>query len=145
MSHTKEPWFVSSGRDGQAVAEIVVGNGSPLRIRANALEEGDAKEDARRIVACVNACAGIETHELELMVGRMCVANQIKACDTINDDQEAKAERRSKFAKQRDVLLAALEVVVEQWSSQFERNGHLAPAWCKQARDAIASAKGGAA
>lgn len=37
-------------------------------------------------------------------------------------------------------LLAALEVVVNDWTAQFERNGHLAPAWCKQARAAIAKA-----
>lgn len=39
-------------------------------------------------------------------------------------------------------LLAALEVVVADWTAQFERNGHQAPAWCKQARDAIAKATG---
>lgn len=39
-------------------------------------------------------------------------------------------------------LLAALEVVVADWTSQFERNGHMAPAWCRQARDAIAKARG---
>lgn len=37
-------------------------------------------------------------------------------------------------------LLDALLVVVADWTSQFECNGHLAPAWCKQARDAIAKA-----
>jgi hypothetical protein len=39
-------------------------------------------------------------------------------------------------------LLAALENTVSAWSAQFEKNGHLAPAWCKQARAAIARAKG---
>ena len=39
-------------------------------------------------------------------------------------------------------LLAALEVVVADWTAQFERNGHKAPAWCKQARAAIAKATG---
>ena len=37
-------------------------------------------------------------------------------------------------------LLAALEIVVSDWTAQFERNGHLAPTWCKQARAAIAKA-----
>ena len=37
-------------------------------------------------------------------------------------------------------LLAALEVVVSDWTAQFERQGHMAPAWCKQARAAIAKA-----
>ena len=42
-------------------------------------------------------------------------------------------------------LLAALQVVVADWTAQFERNGHLAPAWCQQARDAISKATGAAA
>lgn len=37
-------------------------------------------------------------------------------------------------------LLSALVVVVNDWTAQFERQGHMAPAWCKQARDAIAKA-----
>jgi len=39
-------------------------------------------------------------------------------------------------------LLTALQVVVADWTAQFERNGHLAPAWCQQARAAIAIATG---
>lgn len=37
-------------------------------------------------------------------------------------------------------LLDALQVVVAEWTAQFERAGHMAPAWCKQARAAIAKA-----
>lgn len=39
-------------------------------------------------------------------------------------------------------LLEALQVVVENWSSQFERQGHAAPKWAQQARAAIAKATG---
>lgn len=39
-------------------------------------------------------------------------------------------------------LLEALELVVEHWTKQFERGGHLAPEWCKKARSAIAKATG---
>jgi len=39
-------------------------------------------------------------------------------------------------------LLDALQVVVADWTAQRERNGHLAPAWCRQARAAIAKATG---
>ena len=42
-------------------------------------------------------------------------------------------------------LLDALQTVVADWTAQFERNGHLAPAWCRQARAAIAKATGAAA
>lgn len=39
-------------------------------------------------------------------------------------------------------LLQALQAVVTHWTSQFERRGHQAPDWCKQARAAIAKATG---
>lgn len=42
-------------------------------------------------------------------------------------------------------LLEALQVVVADWTAQFERAGHMAPAWCRQARAAIAKATGSAA
>lgn len=41
-------------------------------------------------------------------------------------------------------LLEALQVVVRDWTAQFERAGHAAPAWCRQARAAIAKATGAA-
>lgn len=43
---------------------------------------------------------------------------------------------------QRDELLVALEHVVSAWSEQFEKYGHLAPAWAIGARKAISSIKG---
>jgi len=36
-----------------------------------------------------------------------------------------------------DELRNAMAVVVHDWTQQFERNGHLAPAWVKQARKAL--------
>ncbi len=39
-------------------------------------------------------------------------------------------------------LRAALEVVVKDWTAQFERNGHLAPHWVKQAREALGPNEG---
>ena len=41
-------------------------------------------------------------------------------------------------------LLAALQVVVCDWTAQFESKGHMAPEWCKQARAVIAKATGSA-
>lgn len=36
-------------------------------------------------------------------------------------------------------LETVLQYVVDNWTSQFERNGHLAPEWCKRARAALQS------
>lgn len=53
-------------------------------------------------------------------------------------------QERQKLTLERDRLKQdcanlreALEVVVNDWTSQFEKNGHLAPSWCKQARAAL--------
>jgi len=45
----------------------------------------------------------------------------------------AVAAERAKTERMR----AALAVVVADWTEQFERAGHLAPQWVKQARDAL--------
>jgi hypothetical protein len=39
-----------------------------------------------------------------------------------------------------DDLVKALQSVVENWTAQCERNGHLAPQWVKDARAALAKA-----
>jgi len=106
--HTPEPWAFGEDNDGWYVE-----NGRDQFVY------GLTEANAHRIVACVNACAGIETHELELMTGRMSIASQIKACEAIYATAEAKATRRSKFARQRDELLAAVEQTLDE-------NGHLA-------------------
>lgn len=62
MEHTKEPWAIERKQNGAIIKAI-----GPLRADEYA---GSAwleveEEDARRIVACVNACAGIPTDGLE--------------------------------------------------------------------------------
>jgi len=47
-------------------------------------------------------------------------------------DAAVAAERKDNMR-----LRAALEVVVADWTQQFERAGHLAPGWVKQAREAL--------
>jgi len=46
-------------------------------------------------------------------------------------------ERAGRLWRDNETLRAALTVVVRDWTEQFERNGHLAPAWVKQAREAL--------
>jgi hypothetical protein len=55
--HSSEPWFLDGkGRAFDAAVFRVVGEGSP---------DGAEAANWRRIVACVNACAGIPTEALE--------------------------------------------------------------------------------
>ncbi len=88
QQHTQEPW-----RANDAQADIDGPNGEPVAVCYCNDESGDdAKENARRIVACVNACAGISTANLEENI-------PIKEL----------ASRYNEALQQRDTLLAALK------------------------------------
>ena len=55
MNHTPEPWQVSAGSQDY----------TGLCNKDKSIGTGISQVDARRIVACVNACAGIPTESLE--------------------------------------------------------------------------------
>jgi len=115
--HTKEPWFFSEWSD-----ELV-----PIRTKSGRIvcDVGYADTDqinifnARRIVACVNACAGIPTGMLE-------AAGQ-SAVIALRPVDELVAERNA--------LLAALKVIA--WNADM-----YLPATIRQvATEAIAQVK----
>ena len=72
--HSPEPWayealaefvdVLASGHEGRIVAEIRVHPSGPI-YWITAPKLGDPREDARRIVAGVNACRGVDTETLE--------------------------------------------------------------------------------
>jgi hypothetical protein len=99
------------------------------------------EQDARRLVACWNACEGIDTYALELMTGNLSIYNQI----TTTSHPKAKPETRTavKYRHQRDELLAALVAITEDKTPW----GNAAAAKTQIALKAIAIAKatGGAA
>jgi len=68
--HTPEPWAYEYESEangyfyewyGIGPTQYPIGSISKPRVG----DDGLAEANARRIVACVNACAGIETHKLE--------------------------------------------------------------------------------
>lgn len=105
MSHTKEPW--DAGPNGINIIDPKTGfliaftHGNNLKRRG----------DIRRIVACVNACAGISNADLEM--------DNSAFINVFNERSEWKARaefsfrERDKLTKQRDELLAALEKAAE--------------------------------
>ena len=150
MNHTKEPWYaVGAWVENPNDDAPDICNCDPAAMAQAHFDQSYEVTcaNARRIAACVNACAGIETHELELMTGRMSIASQIKACDAIYATAEAKATRRSKFARQRDELLAAAEAIeinAEECMDFDECTAMLIPMDdYHKLVEAIASAKGG--
>lgn len=63
--YTKEPWYVAHHSHIYADGHLHVGSTSdPIALSGNPIKT--QADNARRIVACVNACAGISTETLEL-------------------------------------------------------------------------------
>lgn len=89
--HTPEPWAYYDDRKSTGRIEIVGLGKTVSRIYLSVPDEDVA--NARRIVACVNACAGIDTELLEI----------------IADNDKTLAGVIANVEKQRDELLAALE------------------------------------
>lgn len=77
--HTQEPWVLSEARNAAGVIlggptrEMHTGNAAQGQIASACLQEwmvaGERDANARRIIACVNACAGFATEELEAHTG----------------------------------------------------------------------------
>lgn len=118
MSHTKEPWHVAPGGD---YCDIVCQDHVDIA-------RTDVEEDARRIVDCVNACAGIES----------LILRAAAACGGFGRDRMVEA-----ITKQRDELLVALEFACKKISDLHLEAGD-GDCHYPIINDAIASVKGGA-
>lgn len=166
MTHTKEPWFVKFdqniyGADGYFVALSESGDNDHADRDSNKkyIDRGmeAASENAIRIVACVNACAGIETEQLEKDIavgGEKAIFDSLAAkIEALKQWQQAVRNsspllcRAEKAERQLDELLSNLERVVK---IQERTQGNAAQLHAAMVdvvfdlREAIAKAKGGA-
>ena len=146
-NHTPEPWSLLEA--GDSIKHQVPVSSDRTSILTIATEGAIAfgavysADDARRIVACVNACEGMETEHLE---------NQSMLGETLLDRFNLLKIEAGKLTKQRDELLEALEafsnyIHAEQCSTDgpvHYSDGQLT-ALAVMARKAIAKAKGCAA
>lgn len=134
--HTKEPWALYrngqsvGGAKGRAVCDVW-----PRDDDQTASEEG--RSNARRIVACVNACAGLETEVLD---------NIVTLGETLLDRFELRNRQEKEIKAQRDELLAALEGMIEVYGGIRDFDGGsksgVEPDLIQQCRAAISKAKG---
>jgi len=130
MSHTNEPWSV----EGEETMQPLVVSGEKL------VASTFWNDDARRIVAAVNACAGVSDDALEVFAKYQ----GLPALD-------AMLEEIRLLKKQRDELLAALEkqVADAKHCQQVMLNevgiGFLDVVTLANSESAIARVKGGAA
>jgi len=124
--HTRGPWrhqqgynnvFTTSDPENGVGSTIVIATVLASQVAGGA-DEADA--NARRIVACVNACEGIDTSLLEQLRFPLSVLHR----------------RELELLAQRDELLMALQLVVANTSDGEMLN--------KMARAAIARVEGGA-
>jgi hypothetical protein len=108
MGHTQEPW--STFDAGSAIhIDQASGPGFVGSITVFPHRDDECRENARRIVAAVNACAGISTELLEHGLGLGAILN-------------SEAIEYAEIEKQRDELLAALELIyswARNWDSEF--------------------------
>lgn len=145
--HTPEPWVVERTHDIDAIAWV--GQFAVLpQDHATRVVRGNTENDARRIVACVNACRRFPTDVLEHDGGKdfpgFWGGVAARACRKIDA-----------VTAQRDELLAALEAFTAaqdaKRAAQGKGAGPIAAAIGdliiaeEKARAAIAKAKGGAA
>lgn len=96
--HTKEPWDVTAPTDFGVEWGVDAGRWG-IAICADAPGDGTSEGNARRIVACVNACAGMTTGEIE----------QDIAVGGYSAIVECHQAHIVEVERQRDELLAALE------------------------------------
>jgi hypothetical protein len=134
MSHTKEPWIYTrieaqSGSDNHEPYSVWLFDKGPRSVRIGNTTFIHA-DDMRRIVACVNACAGISTEELEK------ASEDPKHKDLIFNGAKLILAKRD-AEEQRDELLELLQEIVQEADEYIARTGNPVHNWLDSARDAI--------
>lgn len=152
--HTPEPWVLFEVGDGRPY--LCPASDSDKTSVLTVIEEDGVmfaavykEADARRIVACVNACAGLETETLE---------NITMLGETLLDRFELRNRQEAELTSKRDDLLAALHDAATSLETiqlrSFGEDSFLdskpemrsyAGSRAAVAREAIAKVKGGAA
>ena len=121
--HTPGPWVI--GRPPPN-GEQTIGDKNGLMVAVATTGYGvNSEANARRIVACVNACAGITTEQLE----------RSKSLDEFMRSMKV-------IEQQRDDLLSALDITLAQHDALLRDFGLCSADTIEQARAVLASVKG---
>lgn len=120
MEHTPTPWRVSRANPSPTTGEwMIAGLSNGYLAEVRDCGGGGVAENARRIVACVNACEGLDTSQLEQFGLGTAFGTSLFDVTAQRDQLQSQleAERASLFAEsqrkqqleqQRDELLASL-------------------------------------
>lgn len=130
--NTPEPWYLEPSEETTNAYEVKCKGGYYVATAHDAVRGfDDPKENARRIVACVNACEGISTEQLESW---LCMSRPIR-----KSLEELKSEADREGA-QRDEMLAVLQMIAsKRW---YRGCAMLGPDQMKAVDNAIARATG---
>lgn len=114
--HTPEPWYVRDEWDGEP--RIAIGGPQPDHDFEIACLEGfpHPKANARRIVACVNACRGIETEKLEhkAEVSRALLEKSVFMVEALDDAFRERDEARAMVKELADKVQWLIEAIEEE-------------------------------
>lgn len=109
MEHSKTPWKIGTPPPN---GEQTIGTTDGMMVAVATTGAGvDAKANARRIVACVNACRDIETGVLEMQIGSTALFGRIAG--SLTGENMRLRDDVQKLQAQRDALLVALDELVE--------------------------------
>jgi hypothetical protein len=131
MNHTKEPWEVGIFKLPNGELNHAVFAANDIRAMAltgvvGAVDSDESMANASRIMACVNACAGIPTDDLERW--------GISLIEKIREDEA------NVLGRQRDELLAAAITVRDAFDSlPANHKARTAPLQINALRSAIAN------
>lgn len=140
MTHTKEPWrFISDGNDEYSI--MPGGDWYIATTHDGVFGEPTAEANARRIVACVNACAGIPLERLEQVPPINAAKDWV---DTVLQWKDQRDEYRNTVEQQAE-LLAAHKAELQDWQramlkAQQERDELLAALVAAAERERCAKA-----
>ena len=144
-NNTPVPWRVSEETfDNDGIKESVIRGLNGRAAIAVTLDFGQNNPDmreanARRIVACVNACAGISNDNLE---------NFTLVSGGIKNRMREQVEYLNGVEKQHDDLLAELDATLTKWEARsrdaLPADSMLINRHVRELKEAIAKAKEGA-
>ena len=143
MEHTKQKWETHPVTDTHVVYAVVDGKAEEI-CRTPSITPTD-KANARRIVAAVNACEGIETEWLETGVNLKSQINDAtkernKAYNAVMAEIVEKEFLRAQNARLLEALKEITETLLESDGGFAVGEGNIKDAW-NTARAAIAEAE----
>lgn len=144
-AHTPEPWLVWG--DAQGFARVGTSPNYTVAACMHTPGVDSYAANARRIVACVNACEGMSTESLESIAGRIASKSVLQ----MHANYVSNKAKVADLEQQRDKLLAALEELLSGTMSMPNRGRATEGKWTtinaltdtvEKARSVVAEVKG---